>query len=142
MVATARDAHRDELARFTDRVVAVLEAIEPQGKVRVLINTEHVEVEGLTALCQAMTGAGVWLVQGGTFLGDQANLTHLAAMRQALGPRTLPKLTHPVRSLSALLVGWAEGVNRFNGDPQGLLAQATQACWVAPLQVPERDLGL
>jgi deoxyribose-phosphate aldolase len=47
------------------------------------------------------------------------------------------KWRHPVRSLNVLLLCLAEGMDRFNGDVEQLLAQLREGNRAAPVQVPE-----
>jgi deoxyribose-phosphate aldolase len=137
LIAEAGDMNGAGLDNFLASVAAVRDAVEPKGgRVRVLLNTTGVPLCDVSLACRQFAQAGVWLVQGGTFLGARASLTVIEAMRQALGPEVLLKWTNPIRSVASLLVCIAEGIDRFNGDPPALLAAARREASWGPLTVP------
>jgi hypothetical protein len=61
-------------------------------------------------------------------------------MRAALPDDVSLKWTFPVRSLDSMLICIAEGVDRFNGDPEALLKSAERHTALGPLIVPVRGL--
>lgn len=137
LIAGADDVTASGLDGFIARVVSVRDEAAPMGgKVRVLIRTAGMTKAELRTTCRELASAGVSLVQGGTFLGDRVSLQEIVDMREALGPDVLLKWTHPLRSIEAILVCIAEGVDRFNGDPQALLKAAHIGCRYGPIEVP------
>jgi len=126
-----------DLDLLTDQMRAITAAVSHQAcRVRVLLNTEALADNEITSACQRAADAGVHLVQGGSFRGDRTPLGHIETMRAALTSEVKLKWTHPVRSVEALLVCMALGVDRFNGDPPELLAAAVRSSRIAPLMVP------
>lgn len=141
LLAGVDDASAQGLDEFISRVVAVRDAVTPSGaKVRVLIRTTAMPVADLRVACRELARAGVWLVQGGTFLGDRVGIGEIVEMREALGPDVLLKWTNPLRSVEAILVCIAEGVDRFSGDTPALLHAAKVASRYSPLIVPMKGV--
>jgi hypothetical protein len=61
-------------------------------------------------------------------------------MRAALPDEVTLKWTFPVRSLDCMMICLAEGVDRFNGDPESILEEAARRVARYPLVVPLRGL--
>jgi hypothetical protein len=60
-------------------------------------------------------------------------------MRAALPDEIRLKWTFPIRSLDSMTICIAEGVDRFNGDPESILNNAAQRTASGPLIVPDRE---
>lgn len=137
LIADADDVSTRGLDGFASRVAAVRSTVLPAGgKVRVLLNTTGMSLPDLRVTCEQLAGAGAWLVQGGTFLGERVGLPEIVEMREALGPKVLLKWTNPLRSVESILVCLAEGVDRFNGNPPALLRAARVATRYEPIDIP------
>lgn len=107
------------------------------GRVRVHIECEQLSDRQLAAACHLAVEAGAHLVQGGSYLGDKADFSQIELMRQAIERPVVLKWTWPVRSLEMMLVAMGMGVDRFNGDPPGLLRDTRTALRLGPLVVPQ-----
>lgn len=105
-------------------------------RVRVILDTEELTSQRITMTCAQVVEAGAWMVQGGSWRGPRTGFTQVALMRKALGPDVLLKWTQPVRSLETMLLCVAEGVGRFNGDVDLLMAAAQRGTELGPLSVP------
>jgi deoxyribose-phosphate aldolase len=126
-----------------DQAAAVLQCARPQDvSVRVAINCDDMTDAHITDTCQQLARAGVHLVQGGSISGGRASLARVQTMRAALPHPILLKWTHPVRGLDTLLVCIALRIDRFNGKPRALLADAERAAQIGPLTVPALGIDL
>ncbi|WP_457255118.1 hypothetical protein [Pedococcus sp. P5_B7] len=105
-------------------------------RVRVILDTEYLTRHDIATACRQATDAGVWMAQGGSWRGPRTGFTQVEAMRDSLGADVLLKWTQPVRSLQTLLLCIAEGVERFNGDVDQLMAAARRSAAAGPMIVP------
>jgi deoxyribose-phosphate aldolase len=122
---------------LVEQIDAVTEVTAPSGtRVRTLLNTTSMSDDEIRATCQAMVEAGIHLIQGGSIRGDRTAFSQVEVMRSAMPRSVLLKWTQPVRSVQAMLVSLAVGVDRFNGDPAALIQDASRQIRVAPLRVP------
>lgn len=143
-LATVADLERlkaDDGRRFADDVTALVDAVHAGGaRVRVVLDTDGLTADATEAACELLGSTGAWLVQGGSWHGARTCLSRIQLIRAALPERVRLKWTFPVRSLDSMLICIAEGVDRFNGDPDSLLKEATRRAATGPLIVPVRDV--
>jgi deoxyribose-phosphate aldolase len=132
---TTVDAGVDLLVEQLLAVRGALASVEGTS-LRVLLNTSGMSNDEVARASQAMADAGARLVQGGSFRGDRTPFHQVEAMRAALPAHVLLKWTQPVRSVETMLLCIALGVDRFNGEPSDLLADAARKARIAPLSVP------
>lgn len=141
LIATrGRLAVADDL--FASQAGAVVGELDGAGvRVRAILGTEDLDCDAVAAFCRRARDLGVWMVQAGSWRGERTSLSHIEAMRDALGPEVLLKWTTPVRSMDTLLLCIAEGVSRFNADVDNLMGQARARAWAGiPLTVPLRGV--
>ena len=105
-------------------------------RLRVHLDPTGLSDSAIVAACELFAACGVWMVQGGTWLGERAGFRHVTLMRDALGSGPLLKWTHPVPSLHVLLLALAEGVDRFNADIADILRNARWQQRLTPITVP------
>lgn len=124
---------------FTRQTAALVEDMAARAvKVRVILDTEHLQPIHITTICQQVSNLGVSVVQGGSWRGQRTGFTQLEQIRDALGPDVLLKWTEPVRSLETTLLCIAEGIGRFNADVEQLMAAARRSAAHGPLALPLR----
>lgn len=122
---------------FTRQTAALVAAMTQRDvRVRVILDTEQLAPEHITLACRQASEVGVSMVQGGSWRGQRTGFSQVEMMRDALGPDVLLKWTQPVRSLETMLVCIAEGVGRFNGDVDRIMASAQYSARLGPLTVP------
>ncbi|HEV7196919.1 MAG TPA: hypothetical protein VGN19_13360 [Pedococcus sp.] len=136
LVATPGSMPADGTAFLVDQIGAVTQAAPHGTRVRTLLDTTAMTDDEISASCRAMVDAGVQLIQGGSFRGDRTAFSQVEIMRSAMPRNVLLKWTQPVRSVQAMLVSLAVGVDRFNGDPAALLQDASRQTRVGPLRIP------
>lgn len=137
LVATPGSMPDAGTALLVEQIGAVNQAAAPGAtRVRTLLDTTSMTDDEIRASCRAMVDAGVQLIQGGSIRGDRTALSQVEVMRSAMPRNVLLKWTQPVRSIQALLVSIAVGVDRFNGDPAALIEDASRQTRIAPLRVP------
>lgn len=126
---------------FAHDVTALVEAMHGCGaRVRVVLDTDGLTPEAITATCQLLGATGAWLVQGGSWRGTaRTGLSRIQLMRAALPDEVSLKWTFPVRSLDSMMICIAEGVDRFNGDPEAILENAARRAACGPLVVPSPE---
>jgi deoxyribose-phosphate aldolase len=141
VIANAERLSPDRQAGF---VAAVQRLASLQGqcgfRLRVHLDATGLSDAAIAAACRVFAACGVWMVQGGTWLGERVAFRHVTLMREALGPGPLLKWTNPVSSLHVLLLAIAEGVDRFNADVADILSDASWQECLAPLTVPLEDV--
>jgi deoxyribose-phosphate aldolase len=126
------------LGEFCDWLTAIAETTAPlRTRTRVVFDGDGLDGAAVAAWCEAFARAEVRLVQGGIWRSARAEFHRMTLMRAALPREVLLKWTHPVRSLNVLLLCLAEGMDRYNGDVEQLLAQLREPNRAAPVQVPE-----
>jgi deoxyribose-phosphate aldolase len=126
---------------FADEVTALVEAMRGSGvRVRVILDTDGLTPDATAAGCELLGATGVWLVQGGSWAGVRTGLSRIQLMRAVLPVGIRLKWTFPVRSLDSMMICVAEGVDRFNGDPESLLQDAARRIAAGPLVVPVRGV--
>jgi deoxyribose-phosphate aldolase len=142
MIANAEQLAAAAGREFADDVTALVEAMRPCGaRVRVVLDTDGASPDASAAACELLGTTGIWLVQGGSWRGTaRTGLSRIQLMRAALPDDVSLKWTFPVRSLDSMLICIAEGVDRFNGDPEALLKSAERHTALGPLIVPVRGL--
>jgi len=141
MLADAVRLKADGGRRFVDAAAALVEAMHAYGtRVRVVLDTDGLTPDATAAACQLLGTTGAWLVQGGSWRGARTSLSRIQLMRAALPEGVKLKWTFPVRSLDSMLICIAEGVDRFNGDPDTLLSEAARRLAAGPLVVPVRGV--
>ena len=142
MLATAERLEADGGRRFADEVASLVEAMHERGaRVRVILDTDGLTPAATVAACELLGSTGAWLVQGGSWRGTaRTGLTRIQLMRAALPAEVTLKWTFPVRSLDCMMICVAEGVDRFNGDPEAILTDAARHIERYPLVVPVRDV--
>jgi deoxyribose-phosphate aldolase len=106
----------------------------------VVLDTDGLTPDATAAACELLGGTGVWLVQGGSWAGVRTGLSRLQLMRAVLPVGIRLKWTYPVSSLDAMMICVAEGVDRFNGDPESLLKDAAGRIAAGCLVVPVRGV--
>lgn len=127
--------------RFADDVTALAEEMRASGaRVRVIVDTDGMPPVALVAACELLGVTGAWLVQGGSWCGTaRTGLSRVQLMRAALPLDVRLKWTLPVRSLDSMMICIAEGVDRFNADPEVILREAKRRIALGRLVVPNRE---
>lgn len=127
--------------RFADQVTALVEVMHAWGvRVRVVLDTDGFSADATAGACELLGSTGAWLVQGGSWSGARTSLSRIQLMRAVLPDVVRLKWTCPVKSVDAMMISIAEGVDRFNGDPDSLLKDAARRVTVGPLVVPVRGV--
>jgi deoxyribose-phosphate aldolase len=142
MVADRERLEPDDGRRFADEVTALVEAVHGCGaRVRVVLDTDGLTPDATAEACELVGATGAWLVQGGSWRGTaRTGLSRIQLMRAALPDEVTLKWTFPVRSVASMLICIAEGIDRFNGDPESILEDAARRIELCPLVVPVREL--
>lgn len=142
MVANVERLRADHGGRFADDVIALVEAMHACGaRVRVVLDTDGMTPDATAAACELLGSTGVWLVQGGSWRGTtRTGLSRIQLMRAALPDEVRLKWTLPIRTLDSMMIGIAEGVDLYNGDPKSLLEDAAHRVSARPLLVPVRGV--
>ena len=139
VMASVDQVTGDGRGHFADHVTSLVEAMSTCGaRVRVILDIEGLAPEATAGACELLGSTGAWLVQGGWWAGVRTGLSRVQVMRAALPQQVTLKWTFPVRSLDTMMICLAEGVDRFNGDPESLLADAARRIEVGRLVVPIR----
>jgi deoxyribose-phosphate aldolase len=138
MLANVERLGADDGRRFADDVIALVEAMHAFGaRVRVVLDTDGLTPDATAATCQLLGATGAWLVQGGSWRDTaRTGLSRIQLMRAALPDEVSLKWTFPVRSIDSMMICIAEGVDRFNGDPESILKNAARRAESGPLIVP------
>lgn len=137
VLADAGRLAKDDGRQLADEVCAVVDSVgDRTARVRVVLDTDGLTADATTGACELLGATGAWLLQGGSWHGKRTGFSRLQLMRAALPERVRLKWTFPVRSLDAMMIGVAEGVDRFNGDPGPLVDEAVRRCASRPLVVP------
>jgi deoxyribose-phosphate aldolase len=141
VLANVERLKADDGRRFADDVTALVEAMHACGaRVRVVLDTDGLTPDATVAACELLGATGAWLVQGGSWRGTaRTGLSRLQLMRAAMPDEVRLKWTFPVRSLDSMVICIAEGVDRFNGDPESILENAARRIASGPLVVPDRE---
>jgi deoxyribose-phosphate aldolase len=142
VVANRERLMSDNGRGFADDVTALVEVMQPRDvRVRVILDTCGLTADAIVAACELLGTTGAWLVQGGLWIGARTGLSQIQLMRAALPEAVRLKWTCPVRSLDAMLICIAEGVDLFNGDSTSLLKEAARRNAAGcPLVVPVRGV--
>jgi deoxyribose-phosphate aldolase len=141
VVADVDRLRADDGRRLADDVTALVEAMRAcEVRVRVVLDTDGLTPEATAAACELLGATGAWLVQGGSWAGVRTGLSRIQLMRAVLPVEIRLKWTYPVRSLDSMMICVAEGVGRFNGDPESLLKDAARRRAAGPLVVPVRGV--
>ncbi|WP_406830509.1 hypothetical protein ABEG17_16140 [Pedococcus sp. KACC 23699] len=141
LLADASRLKGDQGLRFVDSASSLVGAMRDHGaRVRVVLDTDNLTPDDTVAVCHRLASTGAWLVQGGSWLGARTSLTRIQLMRGSLPPHVRLKWTSPIRTLDAMLICIAEGVDRFNGDPATLLSEAARRIELGSLVVPVRGV--
>jgi deoxyribose-phosphate aldolase len=142
MLANLERLKDDDGRRFAGEVIALVEAMHACGaRVRVVLDTDGMTPGATAAACDLLGVTGAWLVQGGSWRDTaRTGLSRLQLMRDALPDEVALKWTFPVRSLDCMMICIAEGVDRFNGDPESVLKDAARRIARCPLVVPVRGV--
>jgi deoxyribose-phosphate aldolase len=142
MLADVERLKADGGRRFADEVTALVEAMRASGtRVRVVLDTDGLTPDATATACELLGATGAWLVQGGSWRGAaRTGLSRIQLMRAALPDEVTLKWTFPVRSVDSMMICIAEGVDRFNGDPESILEDAARRTAICPLFVPVREL--
>lgn len=141
VVANVDRLRVDDRRRFADDVTALVQAMQGCGaRVRVILDTDGLTPDATAAACELLGATGAWLVQGGSWAGVRTGLSRIQLMRAVLPVEIRLKWTFPVRSLDSMMICVAEGVDRFNGDPESLLKDAARSIAAGPLVVPVRGV--
>jgi deoxyribose-phosphate aldolase len=130
----------DDGRRFADDVTALVDAMPCGVRVRVILDTDGLTRDATAAACERLGTTGAWLVQGGSWAGVRTGLSCIQLMRAVLPDVVRLKWTFPVRSLDSMIICIAEGVDRFNGDPEALLKDAARRSAAGSLVVPVRGV--
>jgi deoxyribose-phosphate aldolase len=137
VVANVDRMRADDGRRLADDVTALVEAMRACAvRVRVVLDTDGLTPDATAAACELVGATGVWLVQGGSWAGVRTGLSRIQLMRAVLPVEIRLKWTYPVRSLDSMMICVAEGVDRFNGDPESLLQDAARRSAAGCLVVP------
>jgi hypothetical protein len=102
----------------------------------VVVEAAGLSREELLDAARASADAGAWLIQCGSWRGDRTRFDWVVDVRAALPPDVLVKWTRPVRSLDLMLLGMAEGVDRFNADTSLIVRQARERDRAGGIRVP------
>jgi deoxyribose-phosphate aldolase len=141
VVANVDRMRADDGRRLADDVTALVEAMRACAvRVRVVLDTDGLTPDATAAACELLGATGAWLVQGGSWAGVRTGLSRIQLMRAVLPVEIRLKWTYPVRSLDSMMICVAEGVDRFNGDPESLLQDAARRSAAGPLVVPVRGV--
>jgi deoxyribose-phosphate aldolase len=141
VVADVDRLRADDGRRLADDVTALVEAMRAcEVRVRVVLDTDGLAADATAAACELLGATGAWLVQGGSWAGVRTGLSRIQLMRAVLPAGIRLKWTYPVRSLDSMMICVAEGVDRFNGDPESLLKDAARRITAGPLVVPVRGI--
>jgi deoxyribose-phosphate aldolase len=142
ILANVERLRDDAGRRFADQVTALVDAMNTCGaRVRVVLDTDGLTPDATAAACELLGATGAWLVQGGSWRGTaRTGLSRIQLMRAALPDEIRLKWTFPVRSLDSMMICIAEGVDRFNGDPESILKDAAGRIAAGRLVVPVREL--
>lgn len=143
-VAVLADADRlaaDAGRRFARELTALVEVVQARGaRVRVVLDTAQQTPAATAAACERLGATGAWLVQGGSSGGARTGLSRIQLMRANLPAEVRLKWALPIRTLDSMMIGIAEGVDVFDGDPTSLLAEAADRISTRPLLVPVRGV--
>ncbi|MGN6753392.1 MAG: hypothetical protein ACTHJJ_12675 [Intrasporangium sp.] len=141
MIANLERLGQDRRASFV-AAVQRLASLQEQGgyRLRVHLDPTGLSDSAITDACELFGACGVWMVQGGTWLGERVGFRHVTLMRGALASGPLLKWTNPVPSLHVMLLALAEGVDRFKADVATILQDASWQERLAPLTVPLKDV--
>jgi deoxyribose-phosphate aldolase len=129
----------DAVEALTERIVAVVTAARAcGGMARIVMSTAGMTPDQIRRGCQLSTRCGAHMVQGGSVMTqDRASISQITLMRRHLPRPVLLGWMATVRSLDRFLVAHAEGVDRFWGDAETVLAQARdRQSWGETIQVP------
>lgn len=129
-----RLAERNRFERDVGALAGV--AAQAGGRARVVINASGMAREELLAAAEASAAAGASLIHCGSWRGDRARFDLAVQVRTALDPGVLVKWTTPVRSLDVLLLGMAEGIDRFNANLDAILHQAEDRVQLGGIRIP------
>jgi deoxyribose-phosphate aldolase len=141
VLATVERLGADHGRRFANEVISLVDVVQACGaRVRVVLDTEGLTPAATTAACELLGATGAWLVQGGSWRGGRTGLSRIQLMRAALPDEVRLKWALPVRTLDSMMIGIAEGVDLYNGDPQSLLDDAAHRVSARPLLVPVRGV--
>lgn len=136
-IATAARLEPDDGQQVADHVAELVETATAGGvRVRTILATDDLTDEQIRRTCRDVAAAGAWMVQGGSWRARRAGLSRVEVIRAALPPEVLVKWTEPVGAVSKLLLCISLGVDRFNGDVDQLLSDASRAERLAPLTIP------
>lgn len=136
VIATAERLREESSARFYEALDELLSLQRLEGyRLRVHLDTAGLTTAEITSACRRLAGAGVWMVQAGSWKGEQTAFRHLELMRAALGPGPLLKWTHPV-TFHVMLLAIAYGVDRFNPNVTELLQEAKRQGRYSAIAVP------
>jgi deoxyribose-phosphate aldolase len=136
LVTRARVEH-DGGREVAEHVGQLVEVTAPHGaKVRTILATEQLSCEVIERICRDAAEAGVSMVQGGSWRGARAGLSHIERMRGALPADVLVKWTEPVKALHTMLLCISLGIGRFNCDVDQILRDAADAASLGPLTIP------
>lgn len=139
LIATRQRLEVDGGRPFARALAAVTAAAHSCGATsRALVDTGPRDRSHAHAAARLCADAGVSLIQAGAWEGPRANFDHIREFRATIGPDIRLKWTTPVRSIDVLLLGMAEGANRFNGDVQGLIHQIETQALGRPMVIPHR----
>jgi len=137
LVATRQRLDVDGGRTFARALAAVTSAARSCGATsRALVDPDPSSRSQPRAAARLCADAGASLIQAGSWDGPRANFDYLRQFRTILGPDILLKWTTPVRTIDVLLLGVAEGANRFNGDVQALIQEAENRSQWLPMTVP------
>ena len=137
VLANVERLRADNGRQLAGDVTALVEAMKGCGvRVRVVVDTHELTVDATAAVCEVLGTTGAWLVQGGWWCGARTGLSRMQLMRAALPAEVRLKWTFPVKSVDSMMICIAEGVDRFNGDPESLLKDVARRATVGPLVVP------
>jgi deoxyribose-phosphate aldolase len=141
VLANVERLEADRGRLFANEVTALVEVVQACGaRVRVVLDTDGQAPAATAVACELLGATGAWLLQGGSWRGGRAGLSRIQVMRAALPNEVRLKWTLPIRTLDSMMIGIAEGVDLFNGDPKSLLEDAAHRVSARRLVVPARGV--
>ncbi|MGO4664528.1 hypothetical protein AB4Z14_21935 [Terrabacter sp. 2TAF16] len=111
-------------------------------RLRVHLDTAGLADEQILTTCRQLAAAGVRMVGCGTWQGHRAGFRQVVLMREALGAGVLLKWAALVTSLHMMLLGIAEGVDRFNAEVTPVLPRSRETGEPGPAAGAPRRAGL
>lgn len=138
LIATRERLQQAGIRSFTDDLLCLNEILAGTGaRTRAVIDGREMSSPTILATATHSLNAGAQLIECGTPHGGRIRLGLLCPLRETLGPVVKLKWAPRVRTLDMLLIGLAEGADRFNGDPADILRQAQDRQHDGGIRIPQ-----